>query len=41
MTIEEIRNLISEAEYDYIGIRADSRDYQIGEDRTKAATDIG
>jgi hypothetical protein len=31
MTIEEIRNLISEAEYDYIGIRADSRDYQIGE----------
>ena len=31
MTVEEIRNLISEAEYDYIGIRADSRDYQIGE----------
>ena len=25
MTVEEIRNLISEAEYDYIGIRADSR----------------
>ena len=31
MTIEEIRNIIEEAEYDYIGIRADSRDYQIGE----------
>lgn len=31
MTIEEIRKLISEAEYDYIGIRADDRDYQIGE----------
>ena len=31
MTVEEIRNLINEAEYDYIGIRADSRDYQIGE----------
>lgn len=31
MKIEEIRNLISEAEYDYIGIRADDRDYQIGE----------
>ena len=31
MTVEEIRNLISEAEYDYIGIRADSRDYRIGE----------
>ena len=31
MKIEEIGNLISEAEYDYIGIRADDRDYQIGE----------
>lgn len=31
MTIEEIGKLISEAEYDYIGIRADDRDYQIGE----------
>lgn len=31
MTIEEIRNLINESEYGYIGIRADSRDYQIGE----------
>ena len=31
MTIEEIRNLIGEVEYDYIGIRADDRDYQIGE----------
>lgn len=31
MTIEEIRNLISKAEYGYIGIRADSRDYQIGD----------
>ena len=31
MTIEEIRKLISEAEYDYIGIRADDRDYQVGE----------
>lgn len=31
MTIEEIRNIIEKAEYDYIGIRADSRDYQIGE----------
>lgn len=31
MTVEEIKNLISKAEYDYIGIRADSRDYQIGE----------
>lgn len=31
MTIEEIRKLISEAEYDYIGIREDDRDYQIGE----------
>ena len=31
MTIEEIRNVISEAEYAYIGIRADDRDYQIGE----------
>lgn len=31
MTIEEIRNLIGEAEYAYIGIRADDRDYQIGE----------
>ena len=31
MKIEEIRNLISEAEYDYIGIRADDRDHQIGE----------
>lgn len=30
MTIEEIRSLISESEYDYIGIRADNRDYQIG-----------
>lgn len=31
MKIEEIIKLISEAEYDYIGIRADDRDYQIGE----------
>ena len=31
MTAEEIKNLINEAEYDYIGIRADKRDYQIGE----------
>lgn len=31
MTIEEIRDLINEAEYEYIGIRADERDYQIGE----------
>ena len=31
MTIEEIRNIIEEAEYGYIGIRADSRDYQIGD----------
>lgn len=31
MTIEEIRDLINEAEYGYIGIRADERDYQIGE----------
>ena len=31
MTIEEIRNLIGEAEYAYIGIRADDREYQIGE----------
>lgn len=31
MTIEEIRDLINEAEYEYIGIRADKRDYQIGE----------
>ena len=31
MTIEEIRNIIEEAEYNYIGVRADSRDYQVGE----------
>lgn len=31
MTIEEIRDLINGAEYGYIGIRADERDYQIGE----------
>ena len=31
MTIEEIRNFITKAEYGYIGIRADSRDYQIGD----------
>lgn len=31
MTIEEIRNLIGEAEYAYIGIRADDRDYRVGE----------
>lgn len=31
MKIEEIRKLISEAEYDYIGIRADSREYQVGD----------
>lgn len=31
MTIEEIRDLIGESEYAYIGIRADDRDYQIGE----------
>lgn len=31
MTIEEIRDLINGAEYEYIGIRADERDYQIGE----------
>lgn len=31
MTIEEIRNLISESEHGYIGIRADSRDYKIGD----------
>lgn len=31
MKVEEIRNLISGAEYNYIGIRADSRDYQIGD----------
>lgn len=31
MTIEEIRDLIGESEYACIGIRADDRDYQIGE----------
>lgn len=31
MTIEEIRNIIEEAEYGYIGIRADNRDYQISD----------
>ena len=31
MKIEEIRKLISEAEYDYIGVRADSREYQVGD----------
>lgn len=31
MTVEEIRNLIEDAEFEYIGIRADSRDYQIGD----------
>lgn len=31
MKIEEIRNLIGEAEYGYIGIRADDRDYHTGE----------
>lgn len=31
MKIEEIRNLIGEAEYGYIGIRADDRDYNTGE----------
>lgn len=31
MTVEEIRELISKSEYDCIGIRADSREYQIGE----------
>ena len=29
MTIEEIRDLINEAEYEYIGIRADERDLLI------------
>ena len=28
MTIEEIRNIIEEAEYGYIGIRADSKEYK-------------
>lgn len=31
MTVEEIRELISKSEYDYIGIRADNRGYQAGE----------
>ena len=31
MTVEEIRNLINGAEYDYIGVRADSREYQVGD----------
>ena len=31
MTVEEIRELISKSEYDCIGIRADSREYQAGE----------
>ena len=31
MKIEEIRKLISEAEYDYIGVRADSIEYQVGD----------
>lgn len=31
MIVEEIRELISKSEYDYIGIRADSREYQAGE----------
>lgn len=31
MTVEEIKNLIEDAEFEYIGIRADSRDYKVGE----------
>ena len=31
MTVEEIKNIIENAEFEYIGIRADSRDYKIGE----------
>ena len=31
MTVEEIKNIIENAEFEYIGIRADSRDYQIGD----------
>ena len=31
MTVEEIRELISKSEYDCIGIRTDSREYQAGE----------
>lgn len=31
MTVEEIKNLIENAEFEYIGIRADGRDYKIGD----------
>lgn len=31
MTVEEIKNIIENAEFEYIGIRADSRDYKVGE----------
>ena len=31
MVIEEIRELINEAKYKHIGVRADNRDYQVGE----------
>lgn len=31
MTIEEIRNIIEKAEYDYIGIRADSRQQRLSD----------
>lgn len=31
MTVEEIKNLIEDAEFEYIGFRADSRDYKVGE----------
>lgn len=31
MTVEEIKTLIEDAEYDYVGLRADSRDYNIGD----------
>lgn len=31
MVIEEIRELINELKYKHIGVRADNRDYQVGE----------
>lgn len=31
MVIEEIRELINEAKYKHIGVRADNREYQVGE----------
>lgn len=31
MTVETIKNIIEDAEFDYIGIRADNRDYNIGD----------